>query len=583
MDTNEDNHCQSQLSHQLLKVALFCAFIFGTLLSIVQVFIEAHQSSLAIERKGQELLAIIHEPAHRALSRVDHKMAQEILNGMMEVTSIQAASIKLADQPFLAQIEKPLSQSRYRQVTDIIFTPLRTFRLRMNTDLHAQSTSGEVILYLDTAFEGKAFIKRSVTIILVGLIRALTMALVLFFIYKVLLTKPLNRLIFHLSGINPELPEKQQLPIPKGHEKNEFGLWVTTANKLLSSIYRNYNLRQKAEERIMRLSQYDYLTRLPNRQSLQKYLNQLIKKTNANDSFAVICLGLDDFKSLNVQLNFNAAEHVLVKLSDRLRNHVDHKTYLGRLGEDQFAFVISHIHQPYEAAELTQLLLQEFEKPFKVDDEFFTISATAGITLYPNDGDNVDKLLQQAEFAMIMAKSRNRNRYQFYIATIDSEIRQHKRLAMDLHQALENKELSLVYQPQFSCQNSELVGVEALLRWNHKDRGFISPEEFIPMAESSMDIIPIGSWVLESACKQLKHWQDSGYGGLRMAINLSAVQLQDPDIVNRVVNLLNQYQLSPNALELEVTETFIMEDVATAKYQLNQLKNIGITLTLDDF
>ncbi|WP_067585113.1 putative bifunctional diguanylate cyclase/phosphodiesterase [Endozoicomonas ascidiicola] len=583
MDTKEGTHGQSQLSHQLLKVVLLCACLLGVLLSLVQVFIEARQTSIAIDKRGQEILAMIHEPAHKALSRFDNKMAQEILNGVMEVSSVQAAAIRLEDQSLLARTERPLSHSRYRLLTDAIFTPIRTFRHSMSADSHAPSASGEVILYFDTAYEGKSFVQRSVTIVLVGLVRAITMALVLFFIYSTLLTKPLNRLIFHLTGINPKHPGKAQLPIPKGHEKNELGLWVTTANKLLHSIDKHYSLRQKAEERIMRLSQYDYLTRLPNRRSLQKHLNRLIKQSSTSDSMAVICLGLDDFKSLNIQLNFNAAEHVLVKLSDRLRNHVNNKTYLGRLGEDQFAIILSDVSQPYEAAELTQSLLQEFEKPFVINDEFLTVTATAGITLFPNDGDNVDKLLQQAEFAMIMAKSRNRNRYQFYIATIDSDIRQRKRLEMDLHQALENQELSLVYQPQFSCENGELVGIETLIRWHHPDRGLISPDLFIPMAEQSMDIIPIGNWVLETACHQLKQWQNSGYHGLRMAINLSAVQLQDPDIVDRVIYLLNKYQFSPDALELEVTETFIMEDIEIAKLQLNQLKSLGITLTLDDF
>ena len=180
------------------------------------------------------------------------------------------------------------------------------------------------------------------------------------------------------------------------------------------------------------------------------------------------------------QFNFNAAELMLVSISDRLRNHVGNRAYIGRLGEDQFAVILSKIDQPYEAAELAQELLKQLSRPFQVKDEKITISATVGITLFPDDGEDVDNLLQQAEFAMIMAKSRSHNRYQFYIASIDSEIRQRKKLEMDLHHALEHDELSLVYQPQIDYKTSKLIGAETLLRWKHPDKGSISPDMFIP-------------------------------------------------------------------------------------------------------
>ena len=410
------------------------------------------------------------------------------------------------------------------------------------------------------------------------------MALLLYFIYSFLLTKPINKLVQHLSDLNPEHPGKSQLDTPKGHEDDELGTWIKTANQLLASVERNFNLRQKAEIQIMRLSHYDYLTRMPNRKALQKHLAQVIKNSSTkNESAAVICLGLDDFKSLNAQFNFNVAEHVLVTLSDRLRQHISQKAYIGRLGEDQFAVITPHLKQPYEAAELAQELLKLMSIPFEVNLEQITLSATVGITLFPNDGDSVDKLLQQAEFAMIMAKSRSHNRYQFYIATIDSETRQRKKLEMDLHQALEHHELSLVYQPQIDMANSKIVGAEALLRWKHPEKGLISPDTFIPMAEHNLDIIPIGNWVLESACHQLHEWNVAGYPDLRLAVNLSAVQLRDKEIAERISYWLDKYQIAPHMLELEVTETFVLEDVELSAEQLRKIKDIGVKLALDDF
>lgn len=584
MDTH-NNKVKSPLSVKLLKAVLLAACILGLFLSFIQVIFDAYQSSQAIDDKAREMLAMIDQPATRAAATVDKKMGQEVLNGLLELKSVQIAAIRLDGEPQLAMIERELFKSRYRLLSDYIFEPIRIYRLPLYLNpKNNQEYIGELILSIDTAIYGKDFIQRSVIILLAGIVRAIAMALMLYLIYSILLTKPLNRLIKHLLSLDPEQPGQQKLPVPKGHQNNELGLWVKAANNLLEAIEHNFNLRQKAEAQIMRLSQYDYLTRLPNRSTIQKQLKTLIEHGSVkNENAAILCLGLDDFKSLNAQLSFNAAELILVKLADRLRNYLGNKAFLGRLGEDQFAIILKGIEQPYEAAELAQAMLKLLTKPFEINDEQHNISATVGITLFPDDGEDVDKLLQQSEFAMIMAKSRSKNRYQFYIATIDSEIRQRKKLEMDLHQALEHHELSLVYQPQIDYRTNSLIGTEALLRWKHPEKGPISPDTFIPMAENSMDIIPIGDWVLESACHKLHEWHALGYSDLRMAINLSAVQLQDKHIVSRISYLLHKYQISPDKLELEVTETSILEDVELSKEQLRKIKNIGVTLSLDDF
>ncbi len=584
MDTDKSIHSREHLSVKLLKAVLFGACVLGIGLSLVQIFLDAHQSSRAIDRKAREMLAMINEPASRAVSRQDAGMGQEVLNGLMAMKSVQVAAIRLDGAPELAMVERPVFASRYRLLSDYIFDPIRIYR----DDLYGQKPDkkylGELILSIDTAHEGKALIQRSVVVFFAGITRAIAMALLLYLIYSTLLTKPLNRLIRHLSSINPQKPGQQQLPMPKGNENNELGIWVKTANKLLTSIDHHHNLRQKAEARIMRLSQYDYLTRLPNRRTIQNQINKLIKKaSHKNENIALLCLGLDDFKSLNAQVNFNAAEHILVKISDRLRNHLSNRAYLGRLGEDQFAIIQTRVDHPYEAAEMAQALIKQLDQPFEINNEQLSISATVGVTLFPDDGEDVDTLLQQAEFAMIMAKSRSRNRYQFYVATIDTEIRQRKKLEMDLHNALQHDELSLVFQPQCNYQQGKLIGAEALLRWEHPEKGLISPDMFIPMAEHSLDIIPIGDWVLENVCQQLHQWHLDGHRNLRMAVNLSAIQLQDQGIVERIANLLDKYQIPSGALELEVTETAIIEDVAASKTQLENIKNTGVTLALDDF
>ena len=585
MDTEQGRspRPRQKLSVKLLKVVLLAACFLGVILSLIQVVIDARQSSQTIDTEARQMLAVIKEPALQAAYRHEPKMAEEILSGLMEHQSVHIVAIKLPDEPELAVVERPLSTSGYRQISDYIFDPVRIYRVSMDSANPGKKYVGELLMAVDTAYHGREFIKRSCIIVLSGLVRSLAMALMLYLIYTLVLTKPLNRLIRNLAQINPEQPGKHKLPMPESHSQNELGLWVRTANQLLESIERNFQLRQKAEARIMLLSQYDYLTRLPNRRTLQKQLQDLISHTDGQSTIAILCLGLDDFKYLNARLNFNAAEHILVKISDRLRNEIGSKAFIGRLGEDQFAVILPEMEHPYEAAELAQDMLRQLNHPFEISDEKITISATVGITLFPDDGQEVDNLLQQSEFAMIMAKSHNKNRYQFYIATIDTEIRQRKKLEMDLHQALEHHELSLRFQPQIDLRTSRIVGSEALLRWKHPDIGLIPPDMFIPMAENSMDIIPIGDWVLESACDQLHQWHQSGHKELKMAVNLSAVQLQDKSIVERVDYLLRKYQIPPGMLELEVTETSIMEDIETSSAQLHSLKETGVLLALDDF
>ncbi|WOG29339.1 putative bifunctional diguanylate cyclase/phosphodiesterase [Endozoicomonas sp. 8E] len=584
METSTGIDAKQRLSAKLLKAVLMAACVLGISVSCVQIFFDARQFSKGIDSEAWQMLAMIREPSTQAAYKMEPTTGEEILFGLMEHQSVHIAAIKIPNEPELAVIKRDLSKSGYRYFSDYLFEPVRIYRIPLYKKEPVLEHYGELFLAIDTAHHGQEFIQRSLIVMVSGIFRAIAMAFLLYLIYSLILTKPLNRLIRNLYQINPDAPGPHKLSMPNSRQNNELSIWVRTANQLLESIERNLNLRQKAEAQIMRLSQYDYLTRLPNRRTLQKHLQNLINKPGSSDgNIAILCLGLDDFKSLNAHFNFNAAEHELIKIADRLRNHIGNRGFIGKLGEDQFAIILSKITQPYAAAEMAQALLKQLATPITVNDEKITINGTVGITLFPDDGQQVDNLLQQAEFAMIMAKSRSQNRYQFYIASVDTEIRQRKKLERDLHEALKHHELSLVYQPQIDFKTSRMVGAEALLRWKHPEKGLISPEMFIPMAEDNLEIIPIGDWVLESACQQLHEWHKTEFHDLRIAVNLSAIQLRDKNIVDRIKYLLEKYQIPPRLLEIEVTETSIMEDIELSSEQLNNIKATGITLAMDDF
>ncbi|KEZ69618.1 diguanylate cyclase, partial [Pseudomonas syringae pv. syringae FF5] len=436
----------------------------------------------------------------------------------------------------------------------------------------------------DTANYGESFLVNAGIIFIAGVLRALAMGLVLYLVYHWLLTRPLSKIIEHLIAINPDRPSEHQLPLLKGHEKNELGIWVNTANQLLASIERHTYLRHEAENNLQRMAQYDFLTGLPNRLQLQTGLDRILEDAGRQQHrVAVLCVGLDDFKGINEQFSYQSGDQLLLALADRLRAHSVRLGALARLGGDQFALVQSNIEQPYEAAELAQNILDELEAPFIVGDQQIRLRATIGITLFPEDGDNTEKLLQKAEQTMTLAKARSRNRYQFYIASVDSEMRRRRELEKDLREALPLNQLYLVYQPQISYRDHRIVGVEALIRWQHPEHGLVPPDVFIPLAEQNGTIIAIGEWVLDQACRQLREWLDQGFTDLRMAVNLSTVQLHHAELPRVVNNLLQIYRLPPRSLELEVTETGLMEDINTAAQHLLSLRRSGALIAIDDF
>ena len=572
------------LSLKLLRVVLLSALIVGLVLSCAQIVFDIYKTRQTVANDAQRILAMFSDPSTQAVYSLDREMGLQVIEGLFQNDSVRYAAIGHPNEPVLAEKSRPLLDIESRLLTDVILGKEQTFSIPLVGRGPYKEYYGDLNITLDTAPYGENFITSSVVIFISGMLRALAMSLVLYLVYQWLLTKPLSKIIEHLSNINPDRPSEHKLPMLKGNEKNELGLWINTANQLLASIERNTHLRREAESSLQRMSQYDFLTGLPNRQQLQEQLDQILSDAGrVQHRVAVLCVGLDDFKGINEQFSYQTGDQLLLLLSDRLRSHSDRLGALARLGGDQFALIQADIEQPYEAAELAQTILDDLEQPFVLEHQEIRLRATIGITLFPEDGDSTEKLLQKAEQTMTLAKSRSRNRYQFYIASVDSEMRRRRELEKSLREALANNELHLVYQPQIDYSDHRVIGVEALLRWQHPQHGFVSPDIFIPLAEQNGTIVAIGEWVLDQACKQLREWHDQGFIDLRMAVNLSSVQLHHAELPRIVNNLLQVYRLPPRSLELEVTETGLMEDITTAAQHLLSLRRSGALIAIDDF
>lgn len=575
---------KNSLSVKLLRVVLLSALIVGVVLSCAQIVFDAYKTRQAVANDAQRILDMFRDPSTQAVYSLDREMGMQVIEGLFQDAAVRMASIGHPNEAMLAQKSRELQQSHSRWLTDLILGQERTFTTQLVGRGPYSEYYGDLSITLDTATYGQSFIVSSVIIFISGVLRAMAMALVLYLVYHWLLTKPLSRIIEHLTEINPDRPSAHKIPQLKGHERNELGVWINTANQLLESIERNTHLRHEAENSLLRMAQYDFLTGLPNRQQLQQQLDKiLVDAGKLQRRVAVLCVGLDDFKGINEQFSYQTGDQLLLALADRLRAHSGRLGALARLGGDQFALVQADIEQPYEAAELAQSILDDLEAAFALDHQQIRLRATIGITLFPEDGDSTEKLLQKAEQTMTLAKTRSRNRYQFYIASVDTEMRRRRELEKDLRDALIRDQLYLVYQPQISYRDHRVVGVEALIRWQHPEHGLVPPDLFIPLAEQNGTIIAIGEWVLDQACKQLRDWHDQGFVDLRMAVNLSTVQLHHAELPRVVNNLLQMYRLPPRSLELEVTETGLMEDISTAAQHLLSLRRSGALIAIDDF
>ncbi|MGF1991216.1 MAG: EAL domain-containing protein [Nostoc sp. ZfuVER08] len=342
--------------------------------------------------------------------------------------------------------------------------------------------------------------------------------------------------------------------------------------------------RQQVEEKIRYQALHDMLTGLPNRLLFDEMLNKALPNASRKgESLAVIFLDLDRFKVINDTLGHTLGDKLLKEVAQRLNDSLRKGDTVARWGGDEFIILLPRVNNIEEVTQVAERILQTLENAFHLQGHELYISASLGIALLDSNSPNAETLIQHADTALYHAKDKGRNNYQFYSVSLSSKNPELLTLEKSLRYALERKEFSLYYQPRVSIATGEITGMEALLRWQHPDMGLVAPSVFIPLAEQSGLIVPIGEWVLRTACKQNKAWQDAGLPPLMMAVNLSLKQFWQPQLVETVAKILQQTGLEPHFLELEITETTAIEDLEFTRTVLQDLQQMGVHLSIDDF
>lgn len=338
------------------------------------------------------------------------------------------------------------------------------------------------------------------------------------------------------------------------------------------------------KEHLVRLAHYDSLTSLPNRVFFNEILNKALSHASRHDKMiAVLFIDLDRFKTINDALGHTTGDLVLKEIASRFSTVLRAGDVLARLGGDEFIILLNDIGHPKFASPVAEKLLQICAKPVKISNHEFFITTSIGICIYPNDGTSLEDLQKNADMAMYKAKKSGGGIYHYFTQEMNLEAHEHIQMEAALRKAIKNNEFVLHYQPKYNLADGLITGVEALIRWENPQHGMIPPGKFIPLAEETGLIMQIGEWAMREACRANKSWQQSGYQPISVAVNLSPKQFRHQDIAQVVANVLTETGLDAQYLELEITETAVMDSVELAITRLNAIKKMGVHISVDDF
>lgn len=388
------------------------------------------------------------------------------------------------------------------------------------------------------------------------------------------LSKPFEKLLREVHTIDTSKEKYTKL---EEIGDKEFHYLRKSVNSLLVKIEEN-------QDRIVSLAMYDQLTGIPNRTLFSDILQKDISlSSRTGKMLAVIFIDLDDFKSVNDTLGHDFGDELIRQVSQRLLKSVRKHDTVSRFGGDEFLLILNNLSEVDDLQKKVSIIMQIFSEPFILNEMEYFVSGSIGVSIYPLDGDDADSLIKNADIAMYHSKNNGKNAFSFSSQMMKEDLSERIELTNFLYRALDRGEFEVYYQPQLLTDSKRIVGFEALLRWNHPLKGQLLPGKFIRLAEQTRLINPIGKWVLESVCNQIKRWNDMGYKTIRVAVNVSLIQFLDPDFLNIVKQVINDSKINPSSLEIELTESIATNKSINIEPILRSLKEIGVLIAIDDF
>ncbi|QHQ61972.1 EAL domain-containing protein [Anaerocolumna sedimenticola] len=355
---------------------------------------------------------------------------------------------------------------------------------------------------------------------------------------------------------------------------------ISTAKNELSI---KYDELKRSKDKMQKLAYSDYLTELPNRLAFTEVLDGVMLTLRNEEVIAIMNVDIDNFKAINDTLGHSYGDELLIDVTHRLKQAMDDNDYLARSGGDEFVVLTQNLTDIGEYEAKIKKIRKIFDYPFVLSMKEYFITVSIGIALAPKDGKTTQVLIKNADSAMYAAKANGKNTFVYFNDAINEKLMDKIQIQSELRKAIENNEFIVYYQPQIDLSTEKIVGFEALIRWNHPEKGILSPGEFIAFTEETGLIVPIGYWVLKSACCQLKKWEEEGFHNLTIAVNISARQFKDQDFANMVRETINETGINPGNLELEITESIALLDLEYSVAMIQKLKDLGVKFSLDNF
>lgn len=575
------------------------ALLFAVVMAIIGEFTskrEFFMESLQVQAK------MVANNTTAALVFNDSSGAKDVLQAFTSSSDIQVAVIYDAADEMLAHYIKPGIDTEINEISTLYQQDGPSGKgVHIHEDTDVLHNKIHIVQNID--FEektiGKLFIQADISslyediksyLIYTAFMALLGLGLASLLLLK--LRKSISNPIQHLSRLMDSVILKDDYSIRSDNfSDDEIGTLSQGFNKMLAHIQVNdeklaheLSERYKAEEHLDKLAYYDVVTNLPNRHFFHDHLERSVEHAiTTNKKMALLFLDLDNFKIVNDTLGHKTGDLLLEQSSSRLSNVLRQNDYICRIGGDEFAIILEKLNSIEDVSIVSEKCIEALSNPFVFDGNNFFIGVSIGIGICPDDSITANELLVNADMAMYDAKKRGKNNYQYFNQAMNDTHSRKYQLESDLRHAIKENQLELYYQPQVDSKTGILTGVEALMRWHHPEKGLISPDEFIPIAEETGLILPLGDWLIETACTQCKHLLNIGMKDISMAINISAIQIRENSFVSKISKAIDICGLDPGAIEFELTETILMDDSEIVIDKVKQLKAIGVHVAIDDF